>query len=145
VTGWLLDTDVLSALAPGKRPVSAEAAAWFRDRTDALFLSTVTIAEIEAGIAKLHRTGARQRAVALRGWFDRLTELYGERILAFDLAAARIAGALGDAATARGRNPGFAAVAIAAIAGARQLVVVTVNTRHFDALGIETHNPLWPQ
>ena len=144
MTGWLLDTNVLSAFAPDKPPITPETAAWFRERTDALFLSTVTVAEIEAGIAKLRRSGARRRAGDLRGWFDRIVTLYGDRILAFDLAAARIAGALSDAATADGHHPGFADVAIAAIARAQQLVVVTGNLRHFDALGVETWNPLEP-
>jgi toxin FitB len=39
--------------------------------------------------------------------------------LPFDLAAARIAGVLNDATLADGRHPGFADVAIAAIAKSR--------------------------
>jgi len=62
VTGWLLDTNVLSAFAPGKPAVAPAIAAWFDERTDALFLSAITAAEIEAGIAKLRRTGSGQRA-----------------------------------------------------------------------------------
>ncbi|HMD64541.1 MAG TPA: PIN domain-containing protein [Stellaceae bacterium] len=62
MTGWLLDTNVLSAFAPGKPAVAPAIAAWFDERTDALFLSAITAAEIEAGIAKLRRTGSGQRA-----------------------------------------------------------------------------------
>src|SRR5439155_2608245 len=42
MTGWLLDTNVLSAFVPGKPVVSPTAAAWFDERTDELFLSAIT-------------------------------------------------------------------------------------------------------
>ena len=77
-------------------------------------------------------------------WFDRIVAVYADRVLSFDLAAARVAGALGDAAQAMGRHPGFADVAIAAIAKAHELVVVTLNQRHFDPLGVEVFNPFAP-
>ena len=144
MTGWLLDTDVLSAFAPGRQSIPPDAAAWFDDRTDELYLSAITAAEIEAGIAKLFRTGATRRAETLRMWFDRIVAVYADRVLSFDLAAARVAGALGDAAQAMGRHPGFADVAIAAIAKAHELVVVTLNQRHFDPLGVEVFNPFAP-
>jgi toxin FitB len=144
VRGWLLDADVLSAFAPGRHSLPPDAAAWFDDRTDELYLSAITAAEIEAGIAKLFRTGATQRAEALRMWFDRILAVYAGRVLSFDLAAARVAGALSDAAQAAGRHPGFADVAIAGIAKARELVVVTLNQRYFDPLGVEVVNPFAP-
>jgi len=141
VTGWLLDTNVLSAFAPRRVMVAPEVAAWFEERTDELFLSAITAAEVEAGIAKLRRTGAILRADELRMWFDRMLSSYADRVLPFDLAAARIAGELGDAAQAEGRHPGFADVAIAAIAQSRRLVILTLNLRHFDLLGVESRNP----
>lgn len=141
MSGWLLDTNVLSAFGPGKRPLAAEIIAWFTDRAGSLYLSTVTAAEIEAGIAKLRRTGAENRADKLRGWFDRILDDYAERVLPFDLPAARIAGGMDDAARATGRHPGFADIAIAAIAQSHQLVILTTNTRHFEPLGIVVMNP----
>jgi predicted nucleic acid-binding protein len=144
VTGWLLDTNVLSAFAPGKPPVGPELGNWFEERTDELFLSAITAAEIEAGISKLRRTGSGRRADELRAWFERMLNFYAERVLPFDLAAARIAGVLDDAARAEGRHPGFADVAIAAIAKSRQLVVLTLNLRHFDPLGVDALNPFSP-
>ena len=140
--GWLLDTNMLSAVGPSKRPLSAETAAWFRARTESLYLSTITAAEIEAGIAKLRRMGSAGRADNLREWYDRVVGNYGERMLSFDLAAAKIAGSLGDAAQAAGRHPGFPDVAIAAIARSHRLTVLTVNLRHFRPLGVEALNPL---
>ena len=144
MSGWLLDTNVVSAIGPGKRPIPAHTAAWFRARTEALYLSTISAAEIEGGIAKLRRTGSGRRADNLRHWFDRILDGYADRLLTFDLAAARIAGVLGDSAQAEGRHPGFADAAIAAIAKSRELVILTLNLRHFDPLGVDTFNPFAP-
>jgi toxin FitB len=141
VNGWLLDTDIVSAFAPGRGSMPSDAVAWFDDRTEALYLCAITATEIEAGIVKLVRTGSVRRAAALRAWFDRILAVYGDRVLSFDLASARVAGALSDAAQAAGRHPGFADVAIAAIAKARELAVVTLNRRHFEPLGVEIVNP----
>jgi predicted nucleic acid-binding protein len=71
-----------------------------------------------------------------------LLDLYASRVLPFDVAAARIAGALSDRARSSGRNPGFPDLAIAAIAAARDLTVLTANLRHFAPLGVPAHNPL---
>jgi toxin FitB len=139
-----MDTNVLSVFAPGKRAIAPKTVAWFDERTDALFLSAITAAEIESGVSKLHRTGSRRRADELRDWFERMLSFYSDRVLPFDLVAARIAGALSDAAEAKGRHPGFADVAIAAIARSRELVILTLNLRHFDPLGVATLNPFDP-
>ena len=55
MTGWLLDTNILSAFAPGKPAIGPIIAEWFNERSDELFLSAVTAAEIEAGVSKLRR------------------------------------------------------------------------------------------
>jgi len=141
VTDWLLDTNILSAFAPGKPAVPAEVASWFNARTDELYLSAITAAEIEAGISKLRRTGSGRRADELHDWFEGMLSFYTDRVLPFDLDAARVAGMLSDMAQAQGRHPGFADVAIAAIANSRGLALLTLNLRHFDPLGIETFNP----
>ena len=141
MTGWLLDTNILNAFVPGKPAIGPTIAEWFNEHSDELFLSAVTAAEIEAGISKLRRTGSGRRADGLRDWFERMLSFYADRVLPFDLAAARIAGVLSDAALADGRHPGFADVAIAAIAKSRELVILTLNLRHFDPLGVDTLNP----
>jgi predicted nucleic acid-binding protein len=138
----LLDTNVLSALTPKRSALASGVAKWFADRTDALFLPVIAVAEIEAGIAKLRRTGATRRAGELKAWFERILGFYADRVLPFDLAAARIAGELSDAAEAVGRPPGFADIAIAAIAKSRGLVVLTLNVRHFEPLGVEVLDPI---
>jgi len=67
--------------------------------------------------------------------------LYGDRILAFDTGAARVAGALSDLARGQGQAPGFADVMIAATAQRHGLVILTRNLRHFEPLGVKVHDP----
>ena len=64
-----------------------------------------------------------------------MLHLYGERVLPFDVAAARLAGKLTDNAHAAGHSPGFADIAIATTVESRSLTVLTHNLRHFAPLG----------
>jgi predicted nucleic acid-binding protein len=138
---YLIDTNIVSAEARAKQKVGEEAfAAWVSVRSDALYISTVTIAEIEAGIARCERIGATARAEHLRRWLTAVEQLYADRILPFGIEEARYAGAILD--RARAHDPGFEDIAIAATAAARGLTVLTANERHFAPLGVAYHNPL---
>jgi predicted nucleic acid-binding protein len=137
---YLVDTNVVSAAAPSKMPTAA-IVTWMDEHAADLFMSAVSIAEIEAGIARLRRQGAGRRADDLTAWLDTLLHLYGERILPFDVPAARIAGALSDVARSKGQAPGFADVAIAATAKRRGLTILTTNVRHFAPLGVPFLDP----
>lgn len=141
MTGWLVDTNVLSALGPGRPPPAPSFVEWFEDHTEELFICAVTVTEIVAGIARLDRMGAARRAERLKVWLERIITLYADRVLPFETAAARVAGELSDAATAAGRHPGFADIALAAIAKSRDLVILTANLRHFEPLGIDAIDP----
>ena len=136
-----VDTDVLSAGAPGRRERSAAPVEWMDARSHALFLSAVTVAGISGGIADLHRTGSAARAARLGDWLELVLHLYGGRVLPFDVPAARLAGESMDAARAAGRMPGFADAAIAATAASRGLTVLTRNLRHFVSLGAPAVDP----
>jgi len=138
---FLVDTNVLSMGAPGRTEGAAALAEWLDARSDELFLSTVTVAEISDGIAKLRRTGALARADRLDDWLDLVLHLYGDRVMPFDLPAARHAGLLIDRARATGQAPGFADLAIAATAGVHGLTVLTRNLRHFAPLDIPAIDP----
>ena len=138
---YLVDTDVISAGAPSRGRFSAPLARWMDENSERLFLSSITVAEIEDGIAKAHRQGAPHKAQQLNGWLETLLHLYQERVLPFDVPAARIAGRLSDQARAKGMAPGFADLAIAGTAVANRLSVLTRNLRHFAPLEIAAHNP----
>jgi toxin FitB len=97
--------------------------------------------EIRAGIAKAAREGARRTADSLKSLCDTVEYLYGDRILPLDLKAATIAGALSDRAAEEGHKPGFADIAIAAIAEAHALIPLTRNTRHSRPIYGRVVNP----
>jgi predicted nucleic acid-binding protein len=109
---------------------------WMDTHSDALFLSAITIAELEDGVAKLRREGARHKAADLAAWLETLFHLYDDRILAFDTATARIAGALSARVRAHGHAPGFPDIAIAATAQRHGLTLLSRNVRHFAPMGI---------
>ena len=138
---YLVDTNVLSAGAPGRREHSAALVEWMDARSHALFLSAMTVAEISDGIAKLKRSGSASRAAGLEDWLELVLHLYGDRVLPFDVPAARLAGELMDGARAAGGAPGFADIAIAATATSRGLTILTRNLRHFAPLGARAIDP----
>lgn len=140
--GYLLDTSVLSLLAPGRSSDGGPLVRWIREHHEAIYLCAVTVAEIEQGVCKLRRLGASERAEALERWLDDLLGNSADRVLSFDARAGRIAGGISDRALAAGRHPGFADVAIAAIALSHDLLVLTHNRRHFEALGVPFLDPV---
>ena len=92
---FLIDTVILSELRKRERYPSV--VKWFeRQRTSDLFLSVISIGEIERGIAR-QRTTDPGFATALADWLDKVLSIYGERIVPFDLRAARRWGALSAA------------------------------------------------
>jgi predicted nucleic acid-binding protein len=137
---YLVDTNVISAAAPS-RPVSSAIVEWMDTHSASLFMSAVTVAEIEDGIAKLRREGATRRSADLTAWLDTVLHLYGDRILAFDTATARIAGAMSDRARGLGHAPGLADVIIAATAQYRRLTILSRNLRHLEPLGAAVVDP----
>ena len=131
---FLIDTVTLSELRRRQRdPMVVK---WFGlQRTADLFLSVVSIGEIERGIAR-QRASAPDFAGALALWLDRVLTLYGERILPFDLRAARRWGAL---SAAIGNDS--ADLMIAATALEHGLTVVTRNASDFEPAGVAVLDP----
>jgi hypothetical protein len=138
---YLVDTDIVSTGAPSKGRSAAALVAWMDNHSVDLYMSAVSIAELESKIAKLYRQGAKRKANDLAAWLETLLHLYDERVLPFDVRAARIAGGLSDLARSKGHTPGFVDVAIAATAKLRGFTVLTHNTRHFEPLGVPFVDP----
>ncbi len=138
---YLVDTNVLSAGAPTKGVTSVEWAAWMDAGSSQLYLSAVTVAEICDGITKLRREGATRKADGLTDWLETVLHLYGDRILGFDVAVARLAGALSDRARGAGHAPGFPDLMIAATACHHNLTVLTRTRRPFEPLGVAVLDP----
>ena len=130
MTRYLVDTNVISAVAPTSPVRRTDLVAWMDSRSADLFLSAVTVA-IADGIAKAKREGAQRKASDLSAWLQTVLQLYGERVLPFDSPTVEIAGALTDLARSRGHSPGFADIAIAATARRHDLTILSRNERHF--------------
>lgn len=131
---YLLDTVVISELRKA-RP-DGGVVRWIAARQDAqLFLSVVTVGEIEKGIEKQRKT-APEFAAELAVWLDELVQLYADRILPITPAIARGWGRL----AARLGHDG-ADLLIAATAQVHGLTVVTRNTSDFAPTGVKVLNP----
>lgn len=140
---FLLDTDVISMLSPSRTDVPPRFLDWL-ERTDddgGIFLSVITIHEIEKGITLLEQRTAIAKAAALRNWLSGLAAAFADRILALDAEAAALSGKLEAQAQAQGANPGMADAVIAGIAQAHELTIVSRNARHFRALGVRVLTP----
>jgi predicted nucleic acid-binding protein len=138
---YLLDTNVISAVAPTRKERPNALVQWLDLASGGLYLSVVTVAEVSDGIAKAAREGAACKAAALKDWWAAVEHLYGDRILPFDRRVAHIAGCMRDAARGAGQNPGFADIVIAASAKAHGLTVLTGNVKHFSAIADGLANP----
>lgn len=131
---FLIDTDVLSALRRRQRhpAVTRWVAA---QRTSDLYLSAVTIGEVERGISQQRRRDP-DFARELATWLGDVLSWYGDRILPFDVPTAqrwgRLSGALGYES---------ADLMIAATALEHGLTVATGNVRHFEPTGVAVVNP----
>lgn len=139
----MLDTSVVAVLAPGREAlVPRPLGEWLLAHHKALFLPAIAVAEMAQGIGKLRRAGGIERADRLDHWLDGLLATYADRILPLDAQAARLAGQISEAAIAKGRHPGFADVAIAALAQHAGLLLLTCNLKHFEPLGVVCADPL---
>ena len=131
---FLIDTVTLSELRRRRR--NPAVVAWFEtQRTSDLFLSVVSIGEIERGFMR-QRSADPAFADAFAAWLDRVLALYGERVLPFDLQAARRWGVL---SATLGNDS--ADLMIAATALEHGLTVVTRNVSDFEPTGVAVFDP----
>jgi len=131
---YILDTNVISAV---RRPDRApQVAAWLRGKAEQdLFLSVITLGEIERGI---RRQEGRDPGFArdLRSWLDRTVLLFSDRLLPFDAEDARIWGRLSAEIGHAGAD-----LMIAASALRHAATVVTGNVSDFAPTGVTIENP----
>ncbi|WP_374593855.1 type II toxin-antitoxin system VapC family toxin [Aquabacterium sp.] len=130
---YLLDTNVVSELRK-PRPHGA-VVAWLRTLDDAqLFLSAVTVGEIQAGI-ELTREQDPNKADEIEAWLAHVAAAYN--VLPMDAAAFR------DWARLMHRQSDtlIEDAMIAATARTHGLTVATRNVADFKALGVEVFNP----
>ena len=129
---FVLDTCALSELS---RPApDRNVAAWF-DAQDAgaLYLSVLTVGEIEKGIIALR---ASRKRSALASWLATLRSTYAERLLPIDATIATIWGRLTALVERRGGVLGVVDGLIAATALHHGYTVVTRNIADFAGTGV---------
>jgi toxin FitB len=132
----LVDTNVWSeAFRPEP---DAKVRNWAAANAQALWISTVVLGELLSGTELLPDGRRRQ---ALVGAYERLVETCSDRIVPFDLEAARHYAIVVAKQRRAGRNPGTADSQIAATALARGMKLATRNTKDFEDLGIELIDP----
>ena len=133
----LLDTNVVSE---AMKPVPDDAVRGWLDEqaAETLYLSSVTIAELMFGIGALPN-GKRKDKLASA--LDGVMELFADRVLPFDIDAARHYADLAVKARAAGKGFPTPDGYIAAIAASKGFVVATRDTSAFDAAGVEVIDP----
>ncbi len=131
---YLLDTDILSALRKVQR--NRKVVAWLKSvNPDDVFVSAITVMEIERGIEKERRTNP-PLALALTAWLEASLVSFGPRVLEVTTPIARRWGRI-QIQLGRTDND----IPIAATALEHNLQVVTRNVRHFNTTGVVIINP----
>ncbi|MCC6211342.1 MAG: type II toxin-antitoxin system VapC family toxin [Burkholderiales bacterium] len=130
---FLLDTNVVSELRKPKPHGGALAWVTAQDARS-LYLSAMTIAELQRGVEKTRERDA-QKAEQIEAWLEQIA-LTGQ-VLALDAAVCRAWARLMHRRADALAEDAF----IAATASVHRLVVVTRNVRDFRTLGVETLNP----
>ncbi len=132
---YLLDTNVLSETR--KRHMAPSVAEWIAATPpDRLYVSVLTLGEIEQGIARIRDRGDGQQAAALGRWLRDVEAGFADRIVPITL---RIASEWGS------KHPEqpvpVVDALIAATARVHGWIVVTRNTSDFERSGVRVLNP----
>lgn len=135
---YLLDTNIVSELRKAKSgKADKNVVAWANSVSAAsLFLSVISILEIETGLLLVERRDPIQGAI-LRSWLNaHVLPAFFERILAFDTAVAFCCAKLHVPDPRSDRDAIIAATALV-----HGMTVVTRNVDDFDPTGVELLNP----
>jgi predicted nucleic acid-binding protein len=133
---YLLDTNVVSELR--KLRPHGGVLAWLRSVDDKdLFLSAVTVGEIQAGV-ELTREQDATKAAEIEAWLDQVAAAYN--LLAMDAATFRVWARLMH----RRSDTLIEDAMIAATASVHGLSVITRNVADFKTFGVPVLNPFKP-
>lgn len=135
---FLLDTNVVSELRKAKSgKMDKQVLAWADSAaTSSLFLSVITIMELETGVLLVERRDPTQGAI-LRSWLNtHVMPAFSERILPVDTAVAQCCARLHVPDPRSDRDALIAATALV-----HGMTVVTRNINDFVATKVELLNP----
>jgi predicted nucleic acid-binding protein len=139
---YVLDTNVLSQVAPTKTAQNRSLSTWLRRNGDYCYLSVVSVAEFSYGASWLARKGASRKSIQLQAWIRSVLALHRDRILDIDEAVAVRSGELMATGRANGAAVDIEDALIAASADLRGMTVLTDNVRHFAPMAVAHLNPL---
>jgi predicted nucleic acid-binding protein len=136
---YLLDTSVLSELV--KKNPHRQVVNWVDEQEEStLFLSVLTVGELEKGIAKLPASARRTNLIS---WVRReLAGRFGGRLLPIDVRVAERWGAMAGESEKRGKPLPVVDSLLAATALVHDLQIVTRNVADFEPCGVVCVN-LW--
>jgi toxin FitB len=137
---YLLDTNIVSLFDPRREREAGPALKWMREHDPLLFLSAITMTEIEAGILKLRREHKNARAGQLAVLRDSLIADFRERLLPLDVAVALAVARFAE--VARPMVIERTDLIIAATASVHGFTVLTRNIKHFAPTGVTTIDPV---
>lgn len=133
---FLLDTNVVSELRAGKPLPSPAVRRWAAGIPgNQLYLSAVSILELETGVLLMERKDAQQGHI-LRSWLQGVLKEFSSQVLPFGSTTAILCAAM----HVPNRRPDRDAM-IAATAKEHGHTVVTRNTADFDGCGVQLLNP----
>lgn len=135
---YLLDTNVISELRKAKSGKSDKnVIAWAKNLSpSSLFISAITILELEIGILSIEHRDPSQGAI-LRSWLNsHVLPVFSERILYLDVAVAQRCAKLHIPNPRSDRDAIIAATALV-----HGMTVATRNVCDFNQTGVEILNP----
>ncbi|PZN86788.1 MAG: VapC toxin family PIN domain ribonuclease [Candidatus Methylumidiphilus alinenensis] len=134
----VIDTNVISEVM--KTSPSLAVLEWLNQQnSNSLFVSTITLGEIEYGL-RILPTGKRRHELKER--FEQfIFQAFRQRILVFDEAAARSYGEVMGHRKDLGRPMSVPDGQIAAIARSKGFAIATRNTSDFEECGFDLFNP----
>lgn len=135
--GYLMDTCVLSEFK--KKQPEQKVIDWLDAQIEeTLFLSVVTIGEIQKGISRLP---ASNRKTELEIWLEELIYRYDERVLPLDTEVMQRWGQLTGVLETQGHTLPLLDSLIAATSLTHNLILVTRNEPDFVATNVALLNP----
>ena len=136
---YLLDTNIVSMLDLKRHVHAPDLIAWLQRNGSSLFLSVMTITEMDSGALKLRRDGKADRADEIAALVTAILTDFSDRVLAMDLETARHVARLAE--LTHQKTVALPDLIIAATAVRHGLIVLTRNMSEFGRLGVPARDP----